>query len=93
MSVIFSQLLEAMASGGNRLDPIPTHVAPASNQAFRFASSGLTPPVTITCDHGIGALSALTKPGPSTSPGKTLQISQPNSCAYPTSDTDPQPGI
>ena len=75
-SVIFVQLPDFTTSFGKRLLPIPTHDAPAPNQPFRFSSSGLTPPVTRICVHGIGALTPFTKAVPSTSPGKTLQMSQ-----------------
>ena len=77
--VITDQSLAATASFGKRLLPIPTQVTPALNQPSRFSRVGFTPPVTIILLHGIGARRPFTKAGPSTSPGKTLQRSQPSS--------------
>src|SRR5271157_2843822 len=74
-------------------DPIPTQAAPASNQPFRDASVGSTPPVGMIETHGHGPLTALMKPGPPTSlPGKILTISQPSSSAWEISDKVAQPG-
>ena len=58
-----------------------------------IASTGQTPPVTMSLDHGIGAIRPFTRFGPRTSPGNTLQRSHPTSCAAPTSDTLPHPGV
>ena len=71
---------------------MPTQVTSALNQASRLAFSGFTPPVTISWLHGIGARTPLTKPGPSTSPGKILQTSQPAAWAVLTSVAVAQPG-
>ena len=92
-AVMAFQSLAAMASLGNRLEPIPTQVTPALNQADKFSSVGSTAPVAIIIDHGIGALIFLTKEGPPTFPaGNTLHKSHPTSCANPISETDPHPG-
>ena len=48
-----------------------------TNHALRFSASGATPPVTMISDQGIGAFKPFTKLGPRTSPGNTLQRSQP----------------
>src|SRR5690606_23735569 len=45
-------------------EPIPTHTAPAENQAPRLSRVGDTPPVGITSVQGWGPLIALTNPGP-----------------------------
>ena len=90
--VIAAQSCDAIDSLGKRLLPIPTHVTPALNHPSRFSLVGLTPPVTMIWLQGIGARRPLTNAGPRTSPGNTLQRSQPSSCALPTSDTVPHPG-
>lgn len=46
------------------LDPMPTHVVPASNQAASDSRVGDTPPVAIILIQGQGALIAFTKAGP-----------------------------
>lgn len=48
--------------------------------------------MTISFVHGQGAMIPLTNAGPYTSPGNSLQRSQPSSWAFPISDTVPQPG-
>src|SRR5699024_10485735 len=73
-------------------DPIPTQVAPASNQALRFSFSAVTPPVGMILVQGWGPLTAFTKPGPSWLPGQILTISAPNPSARDISVTVPQPG-
>src|SRR5699024_10646595 len=73
-------------------DPMPTQVAPASNQAVKFSFSAVTPPVGMILVHGQGPLTACTKPGPSWLPGKILTISAPSSSAWDISESVPQPG-
>lgn len=91
--VTYPQSSAATLSFGNNLDPIPTQNAPAPNHPVRFSRVGSTPPVTINLDQGIGAIKPFTKFGPYTSPGNILQRSQPASCAKPTSETEPHPGV
>src|SRR5512146_3154283 len=72
---------------------MPTHATPASNHAFNDASVLSTPPVGMIDTHGHGPFTAFTNPGPPTSlPGKTFTISQPNSSACEISVALPQPG-
>ena len=93
-SVMDCQSFPAIASLGKSLDPIPTQVTPALNQADRFSSVGSTAPVAMIRVHGMGAFMFLTNEGPPTFPaGNILQRSQPVSWAKPISDTEPQPGV
>ena len=91
---IASQLPAAIISFGNSLEPMPTQVTPALNQADRFSSVGSTAPVAMIIDQGIGALMFFTNDGPPTFPaGKILHRSQPTSWAKPISETEPHPGV
>src|SRR5690554_2041671 len=92
-SVIVFQSPLCNTSFGNKLDPIPTQVAPALNHADRFSSVGSTPPVTMIFDHGIGPFMFFMNEGPPTlPPGNTFTISAPNSWAKPISVGVAHPG-
>ena len=83
----------AIKSAGNNWDPIPTAAAPAPNQALKLSLFGSTPPVTMILVVGIGPLMALTKPGPTTLPGKILTYFAPKISAFRISVKVIVPGI
>src|SRR5688572_28014190 len=86
------QFLVSSISLVNSCEPMPTHMAPALNQAVRLSSFGSTPPVIISCNPGTTGIIDDIKPGPSTDPGNTLITSAPFSLAVTISVSVAQPG-
>ena len=93
MSSMAFQSLALIASAVMSLLPMPIAATPAFTHLPIDSGVGSTPPVGMRLDQGMGPSTDATNFGPPTSsPGKTLHISQPSSSACEISETLPQPG-